>query len=338
MILVVFAHVETFMLSIEPSSTFISHLFISFRMPLFFFISGYIAYKENVIWNISYYLNNITKKIRIQLIPTFIFGLLYTYLFSLGSIFDFINNYDKYGYWFTICLLGMFIILYTFNMLYNTFFNKQNKYYLFCLFLITCLLFGARLLYDKNPQFAQISDVFCFHQICTYVPFFFFGYIMSRYRDLFHKFLNHNLMQMFVLILFCIAFYIQRIMPMSFYETNDFLLVYRNIQYLIIGLLGICIVYNLFRQNSTFFTKNSILSNGLQKIGRRTLDIYMIHYFFLSVIPCLGSYISSTRNIIFEVFFVSVLSILVIAFSLFISKILRFSKYMSYYLFGARNN
>ena len=50
MILVVFAHVETYMLSIDPNTTFISSLFISFRMPLFFFISGYIAFKSKKVW------------------------------------------------------------------------------------------------------------------------------------------------------------------------------------------------------------------------------------------------------------------------------------------------
>ena len=97
MILVVFAHVETFVLKIEPNSTLISELFLSFRMPLFFFISGFISFKKNAIWDKEFLFENLFKKAKIQLIPTFFFGLLYTYLFSLGNWRDFIYNYYKFA-------------------------------------------------------------------------------------------------------------------------------------------------------------------------------------------------------------------------------------------------
>lgn len=50
MILVVFSHVELFTFELDPP-LFVNEVFISFRMPLFFFISGFIGYKANVVWN-----------------------------------------------------------------------------------------------------------------------------------------------------------------------------------------------------------------------------------------------------------------------------------------------
>lgn len=337
MILVVFAHVETYVLSIEPNSTLISELFISFRMPLFFFISGYISYKRGFAWNSSSYLINLLKKTRIQIIPTIIFGLSFTYLFEKGNICDFVNNYHKFGYWFTICLWGIFVILYTCNfILFNCSKKNKEKLSILVLSMIAVVLTLFRFLYDKHPLVAEISDVFCFHQVCVYYPFFIFGYFVSHNKDKFHGFLDNNIVQFCVPTLFIIAFYYKRTLPDSFYLINGGMLLYRSFEYIIIGLLGICFVYNIFRKNTVFST-DSYCVVLLREVGRRTLDIYMLHYFFLSKIPDLGTFlVSSTTNLTLELLVVSLLSIAVIACCLLISNILRMSKNLSYILFGVK--
>lgn len=337
MILVVFAHVETFMLEIEPNSTFISSLFISFRMPLFFFISGFIAYKKDVELNFACYSRNLAKKLRVQLIPTFFFGLLYTYLFSVGGFKDFITNYYKFGYWFTIALLGMFVILYTSNLLCFLFRKKRR-----CLFLILgmviLLAYIYRLFYETHPSIVLVSDIFCLHQICIYIPFFIVGYIVSGYREIFHRCLDNEIIQFSIVILFCITFYIKYTSPTSFYERNTALLIYRNIQDYIIGLSGICIIYNLFRVNSSKVSKETKLGRVLQYIGRRTLDIYMLHYFFLPRILLLGNYIYNKSDFVLELIIVGFFVVIVLLLCLFFSNILRINKYTSYYLLGVQNN
>ena len=64
MILVVFSHVEWF--SFDLRSSFINDLFISFRMPLFFWVSGFIAYKANIEWNWSTWWTMSKKKMLIK--------------------------------------------------------------------------------------------------------------------------------------------------------------------------------------------------------------------------------------------------------------------------------
>lgn len=337
MILVVFAHVETYMLEIEPNSTFVSSLFISFRMPLFFFISGYIAYKKDVQWDFAYYSRNIAKKLRIQLIPTFFFGLLYTYLFSIGNFSDFVINYHKFGYWFTLCLLGMFVILYTSNLLCYIF-RRGRKWLFLMLGGMMFLSYMYRYFYETHPTIVLVSDIFCLHQICVYLPFFIMGYIVSEYKMLFHRFLSNQINYAVIFILFSVAFYVKYTLPTSIYERSVILLIYRVFQEYIIGILGICCIYNFFRIKSLFMSKKTKIGELLQYIGKRTLDIYMLHYFFLSMIPNIGPYINSNPNILLELLIGMGLSLFIIACCLIVSKTLRMSNYLSYFLFGVKNN
>lgn len=117
MLLVIFSHVELFCFGLSANSSILNTLFIQFRMPLFFFVSGFLAYNPKIIWTGNTWISATKKKLRVQIIPTLIFGLLFTYLVSSESIYTFFAAPMKLGYWFTISLLEMFLIYYTVNYL-----------------------------------------------------------------------------------------------------------------------------------------------------------------------------------------------------------------------------
>ena len=52
------------------------------------------------------------------------------------------------------------------------------------------------------------------------------------------------------------------------------------------GLLTIVFMY--FRHYQQFFTKLSPIGASMQYIGRRTLDIYLLHFLFIPDLPGLG--------------------------------------------------
>lgn len=78
MLLVVFAHIELLGFGISPYSSTLGGIFVSFRMPMFFFISGYIAYKA-ITWDFGTYIKSVRKKAIVQLIPTIFFFSLFTF-------------------------------------------------------------------------------------------------------------------------------------------------------------------------------------------------------------------------------------------------------------------
>jgi fucose 4-O-acetylase-like acetyltransferase len=75
----------------------------------------------------------------------------------------------------------------------------------------------------------------------------------------------------------------------------------------------------------------------LQFIGRRTLDVYLLHYFFLPRnISFIGDFFVEHSNPTLE-FFVSVfLACLVIIICLTVSEVLRMSPFLEHRLFGVK--
>ena len=104
MILVVAYHVSLigFDQSIKESS--VLPLFVLFRMPLFFFISGFLAYKSNLTWSGNTLGTLVWKKVKIQIFPRLVF----VYVFVVLKYPDFMTGINavmasptKGGYWFT---------------------------------------------------------------------------------------------------------------------------------------------------------------------------------------------------------------------------------------------
>ena len=95
---------------------------VLFRMPLFFFVSGFLAYKANLEWNLPTLGRLVGKKIRVQMIPTIVFFLFAACVIRseptfLKAVDAMLHSTTKGGYWFTLALLYMFVIYYLFSYL-----------------------------------------------------------------------------------------------------------------------------------------------------------------------------------------------------------------------------
>ena len=86
MILVVFQHIATYCWHINDKGISIHDYLMQIRMPMFFFISGFVLYRSSVTWDRKQVTSFFRKKIPVQLIAPFIFFLLYLYLYHFSSI------------------------------------------------------------------------------------------------------------------------------------------------------------------------------------------------------------------------------------------------------------
>lgn len=341
MILVVFSHVEISGMGMEPGYTGVNDLLRIFRMPLFFFVSGFIAYRPDESWNWGYYRGNMLKKLRVQVIPMLFFGLIYAvfyYSHSQGetpsnSVGVFFNDAQKLGYWFTEVLLGMFIIYFTVSLALNRCRLAVRQS------VLAALAIGMfALAYGSTTQFAnnRLANWFCLYYLFLYFQFFFFGNLVSCYRERVFRWFENQYVSGAVLLLFAglYAYYCTRYdVQQDYIVTHVSKLTAEAIRF-----LGIITVVMVFRHFERFFSTETRIGRGLQYIGQRTLDIYLIHYFLIPSLPALGLYFGLGGNMVLETTTAVALSLLVIAFCLIISNIIRISPFLAYWLLGVKRS
>jgi len=96
-------------------------------------------------------------------------------------------------------------------------------------------------------------------------------------------------------------------------------------------------VFTFFRYFASWFTKERVLGRCSQYVGTRTLDIYLLHFFFLP-----ESLLSYNRQLLtynskwVEIGVVMGEALVVLACCLVVSYILRLSPFLAKYLFGVK--
>lgn len=115
MFLVVYWHVMALSFGIGVDDSVVGAFFLTFRMPMFFFISGYLGYKAIDKFSYSTYRELVRKKAFVQLVPTAIFFSLFQISINRSPLVYFKEGLT--GYWFTLVLFELFITYYTINQL-----------------------------------------------------------------------------------------------------------------------------------------------------------------------------------------------------------------------------
>lgn len=234
MLLVVCLHVECIGFGPSYEQSPITGIFLQFRMPLFFFISGFLAYSTKKIWDGRTTLTAVKKKLLIQAVPTLVFGLLYTYLVASQDLYTFLANDIKLGYWFTISLLEMFLIYYGINYIVHKTVSQSRKeiYIIGILAFIAITLYLVHLPYLHFPESVKsFMDLFCAYNTFHYFQFFVFGNIAARYLPLLNKKLDSGFFTGCLIILFFSAFIINDTLSHDFSGGGIFAAEIRKIHF-----------------------------------------------------------------------------------------------------------
>ena len=324
MLLVVYSHILVH--GYYTTSVF-NHFFIKFRMPLFFFISGWVLYKESRRWDFTTSKLFIIKKFKVQIVSTLIFFSLFVYLFD-RNLYDSIGTF-KAGYWFTYTLF--FYFLFYITSVYITHFKNKSLFEdvvvaSVALIVLACYLITKK---DPNTDHQRIYGIIGIPHWRYYV-FFCFGVFVKKYFKQFVSITNNaQVMAVVIVSFFLLLFFSQSII--------DQIPVFYTIFFFPYGFLGITIIYTIFRKNEEWFATNQNLSRWMQYIGRHTLDIYLLHYFFLPRnLQMIASFFKDHPNPTIEFFFSCTLALIVIGISLLVSKVLCTSPILANVLFGKK--
>ena len=339
MIMVVAYHVcqNTFLMSPRISSSM--PFLVLFRMPLFFFVSGFLAYKASIVWNLPTLARMLGKKLRVQLIPTIVFFLFAAAVLYNGPYWDVVmdklESPTKGGYWFTLALLYMFIIYYVFAYLESKL-PRKTCIPILIFFLLslcvyeTCYLpkqfwwaFGHKGL--QNDTWLHGSSLI---QVMQYMPFFLYGNIVHRYWNQSKRVMDSA--WFFPLIITVVIF-----CTLDVLKWHTLRFEWTNLPMTLAKFILLTIVFMYFRHYDKYFTHMTWIGRTLQYIGRRTLDIYLLHFLFLPNLPGIGTFFTANRhNFVMDTTLSVLLGLLIIGFCIITSNILRVSPLFKKYLFG----
>ena len=316
MILVVFAHVCYFCLD-GPKMGY-NAIFILFRLPCFFMISGWLfePIARNPFKTVA------GHKAMVQLLPTFIFLLLLApppeFFHQLGTL--------KGGYWFTFVLFEYFI-------LYMVLVRISQKWTPLMAFAIAVGTFIYARYFDSIRSSSEgwqlmVINMLGFLSVTTWRLFLFFyiGTWMRRNFDAFIRWTNKPV----VILLITVAFFL---IASTSHKDN---LMFEMFRFYAGGITGMWMVFTFFRLSVSWLKKLHI-EKPLQYVGTRTLDIYLLHYFFLP--RFLMSYADQLRAFdsrFIEFLFIMAVSLVVLLLCLLASYIIRLSPFLGHYLFGVK--
>ena len=357
MILVVAYHVAQFgFVENEKTSAALPFL-VLFRMPLFFFVSGFLAYKANFVWNLKNTIPLVLKKLHVQIIPAIIFLSIFIIFKSRYGFWEgFLNalkSPTKDGYWFTWVLLQMFLIYYAISIIARylkkiiekvtgknsqlSILNSQLSTFNFQLSMVFWIaiwllsIFAYETLYLPK-QFSYHKDLFfsytSFVQTIRFMQFFLLGNIVHRYWERIQRLFDSVWFFPLVatLALFCCA---------DIFRWHTLKYAWTNLPRTIAMYTLLLIVVMFFRYNKEWFRRERPLGKALQYAGAHTLDIYLLHFLLIPSLPFVGKWLNAHHpNFLLDILCSVGVAIPIVALCLLISQIAHTSKPLGKFLFG----
>lgn len=313
-LLVIEGHVRIFGMGIETYDTLSGLMLYSFNMPLFFFVSGFLAYKEK--YSIGDTFKKIWTKFVYLVIPAVVFYVFRALkdgnspldLFSMGAG----------GYWFTITLWECFLLYYVISLIIKNHTLRDIVLVLVALAGVGFLsVFG-----DWGPKLLDLN------RLTKYFQFFVIGVLAMKYKHTFIQ-LSHCdwLKAMVIVAFFALLFTIN----CDFWPRPAFHLM-RDV---VLRYLGTFAIISWFVCHSDSFNSDSRFNRCVLDIGKKSLPIYLIQYFFLPDFLPFTSFVEGLNGMTMHlVSFVFAFVILVVCY-VFIA-LLSNSKIIKRYVLGMK--
>lgn len=160
-----------------------------------------------------------------------------------------------------------------------------------------------------------------------YFQYFLLGVPDRIYIDRFFRLLNDRRFNLATLALYGGSLFL-----LVLFDTRDSVpALGRTLAFFVAPYSGLLVVFTLFYKLPGGFARGGAVSRTLQFVGRRTLDIYLLHYFFISA----GMPLSDHPDPIVRTAVIAGYALLIVAGCLVVSRIVRISDLLGHYLFGA---
>lgn len=322
MLIVVLGHVLLSM-GLGGYDSVLSSLLLTFRMPLFFFVSGFFSYRAISWWNKSRLSDILKRKIQAQIISTIAFLSVFQIVIGGGIVWP---ESGFGGYWFTIVLFQMYVLYLCVTGVSNII-KRDISLPLMAIFSIA----GVAILVLMRGD-SWLWNFLCWENLTKYLQFFTLGLIISKYRNKFFNTLTKNWFSTLMIVgwIICMLLWYND----SFH--NRFPLVYSLVHDIAVRYFALMTVVIMFHRNAQYFSSEARSARTLRYIGQRTLDIYMIHYFLIPSLGFLTIFLSTGNMLTIQLAIGITITAIIVALCLLISSILRQSQTLGSWLFGVK--
>lgn len=332
MMLVVAYHVAQIGFGENEKTSVSLPFLVMFRMPLFFFVSGFLAWKSRWVWTALNFCQMSLKKIRVQLVPTLVFMTVFivfkgrhTFMESLENM---MSSPYKGGYWFTWVLLLMLLIYYVIAFLEQ---KLHLKHWLIMGFFLLAVFANLTLYMPHtfgNWWKAEWMNVSSLVQVMRYMQFFLLGNIV-------HRFWKESEGLMRSVWFFPTVLTVAIVSCAEFFRWHSLSGQWINLPKMAATYSLLMLVIMFFHHYEHWFVKTTKVGTVLQYIGTRTLDIYLLHFLFIPKLPMVGKWLNANQpNFVVDVVCSLSVAGVVVCFCLLVSNILRVSPLLRKYLFG----
>lgn len=163
--------------------------------------------------------------------------------------------------------------------------------------------------------------------VCLYSQFYYFGNVSKRHEEKFINFFRKPATVGILTFIYIIILVLQT----TYLTQKNLIYGFTNIE--LSSWVLLLLTIGIFVQAENYFNKETKFSSGLKFIGKRTLDIYFLHYYLIPDISWMQC-IFANNQFVLQVVALSVIAAIIIAFTLAIDKYLRKSKRLTELLFG----
>lgn len=255
------------------------------------------------------------------IVPTVVFFLLYSWLNDIDIIDKLCGDKYKAGYWFCI-------VLFCFHMLMQFFGRLQGWRMIWGLMFSLCAVMLNTITVSKLLMEWRIPNVLCIQQ-WQYFIFFYMGVLAHRYQERFFSWLDNGRIMAIVILVFFGSLFVYYHQPLGLLGIKT--------SFIIWGIGGTVLSFAFFRRYEDSFKRQTCIGRTLQYIGRRTLEIYLLHYFFLpSNLEWIGINLVGNRNQTVELFVSFFIAMMVITLCLLTGNIIRLSPTLAHWLLGVK--
>lgn len=324
---IVFGHIPLYCYGIadEQLSSFRA-LTSLLQLPMFFFVSGFVLNPQKM-------LNGGGKmwysKFRQLIVPAMFFCGIYVLINKTDIIYCLTDKF-KCGYWFTLTLFEFIIIqcLWDFIAKALNINDKKKKYII--LSVVVALVFYILSMPTVSNRLGRVSGIVGIPMLRYYMYFAAGQLIRLNLENLFQYKYRDTLVSVIIF-----GFLLSAVYNWCFnVELSGPLF---HVNFIIFELFALLSVFVLFYKKRTYFSSSSRVSKAITFIGRRTLDIYLLHYFFLPKdLSVFGHYFINHPAPILELAFGGIVTILIVAVCLIVSEILCQSIFCRKWLLGAK--